>query len=50
MMMEYIVPSLGIIAITEMTNSGAIEEILSQDVELEEEHFAVGYHRNVEKQ
>ena len=48
--MEYIVPSLRIVAIIEITDSGAIEEILSQLMQLEEERFPARYHQNVEKQ
>ena len=39
-----------IAAIMEMTDSGAIEEILLQLVQLEEECFSTGYHQNVEKE
>ena len=35
MPLEYIIPSLGIAVITEMTNVGVVEEILSQLVHLE---------------
>ena len=48
--MEYIVLSLSIDAIIEMTDSGAIEERLSQLMQLEEEHFSMGYHQNVVKE
>ena len=47
--MEYIVPTLRITAITEMIDSSAIEERLSQLVQLEEDHFIAGYHQNVYK-
>ena len=50
MLMEYIVSSLRITAIMEMIDVGAIEEILWQLVELEEERFITGYHQNVEKE
>ena len=42
--MEYIVPSLRIVAITEMTDVGAIEETLSQLLHLEEDRFVAGYY------
>ena len=50
MPMEYIVPGLSIVAITEMTNVGAIVERLSQLIHLEEDLFFAGYHKNVEKE
>ena len=50
MPMEYIVPSLRIVAITEMIDVGAIEGILSQLLQLEEVHFVLGYHQRVEKE
>ena len=50
MLMEYIVLILRIVAITEINYSCAIEERLSQLVQLEEEHFVVGYQQNVEKE
>ena len=43
--MYYIVLSLIIAAITEMKNLGAVEEILSQFLQLEEDHFILGYHQ-----
>ena len=33
-----------------MTYVGAIKEILSQLIELEEERFVAGYHKNIEKE
>ena len=42
--MDYIVPSLRIVVITEMKDVSAVEEILSQLVQLEEEYFFVGFH------
>ena len=50
MLMEYIVPSLNIVAITEMIDVSAVKEILLQLLQLEEERFAVGYHQNVYKE
>ena len=48
-LMEYIVLSLRIVVTTEMTDVNAIEEILSQLLQLEEECFVVGFQQNVEK-
>ena len=42
--MEYIVPSLRISAITEMTDTDAIEERLAELVQMEEDRFIVGFH------
>ena len=42
MAMEYIAPSLRIVAITYMTNVGAVEEILSQLIQLKEARFVAG--------
>eukprot|EP00253_Pinus_taeda_P021489 PITA_21489 len=44
MPMEYIMPSLCIVALTGMTDRGALEERLVQLEELEEERFLVGFH------
>jgi hypothetical protein len=43
--MEYLVPSLRIVAFTDMDDTGAIQERLSQLVELEEDIFIVGFHQ-----
>ena len=48
--MEYIVPSLRIVVVTEMTDIGVVEERLVQLIQMEEEHFIFGFHQNVEKQ
>ena len=48
MPMEYIVPILIVLAITEMTDVDAVEERLLQLIHLEEEHFITGFHQNVE--
>ena len=47
--MEYIVPSLRVIALTEMIDVDVVEEILLQLIHLEEECFIAGFHQNVEK-
>ena len=44
MSMEYIVLSLSIVAVTKMNDVGALEEILLQLVQLEEERFITSYH------
>ena len=48
--MEYIVPSLRIIALTGMTDHEALEERLTQLEELEQEWFLDGFHQQVQKQ
>ena len=50
MHMEYIVSSLRIASITEMIDVGVVEEILSQLIQLEEDHFIARYHQNIEKE
>ena len=45
MPLEYIVPSLRIVAFTEMIDVGVVEEIFSQLVQIEEDHFIIGYHQ-----
>ena len=50
MSMEYIVPSLRIAPITEMIDVGALEERLTQLIQLEEERFVTGYHQTVDKE
>jgi len=47
--MEYIVPSLRIALFTKMSESGALEERLSQLMELEEYRFIAGFHQQVQK-
>ena len=50
MPMEYIVPSLRIVALTGMTDCRALEERLALLDELEEEIFLAGFHQQVQKQ
>ena len=50
MPMEYIVPSLSVAGIIEMTDVDVVEERLLQLIHLEEERFIAGFHQNVEKQ
>jgi hypothetical protein len=49
MPMEFIVSSLCIVMLTELTDSGAVEKRLSELVELEEDHFVTGFHQQVQK-
>jgi hypothetical protein len=49
MPMEFIVSSLCIVTLTELTDSGTVEKILSELVELEEDHFIAGFHQQVQK-
>jgi len=48
--MEYIVPSLCIVALLGMTNRGALEEKFAQLAKLEEEIFLARFHQQVQKQ
>eukprot|EP00253_Pinus_taeda_P012816 PITA_12816 len=49
MPMEYIVPSLCIMAFTRMAYRRALEEKLAQLTQLEEDRFLVGFHQQVQK-
>jgi hypothetical protein len=42
--MEYLAPSLRIVAFTDMDDTGTVQERLAQLVELEEDIFIVGFH------
>jgi hypothetical protein len=48
--MEYLVPSLRIVAFTDMDDTGAVHERLAQLVELEEDRFIVVFHQQVQKE
>ena len=48
-LMEYIMSSLRIIVLMEMTNIDAVKQILSQLVQMEEECFVIGFRQNIEK-
>jgi hypothetical protein len=48
--MEYLVPSLRIVAFIDMDDTGAIHERISQLVELEEDRFIVGFHQQIQKE
>jgi hypothetical protein len=47
MPMEFIVPSLHIVALGEITYLSAIEKRISELVELEEDRFVVGFHQHI---
>ena len=49
MPMEYIVPSLWIAIAIGIDDAEALEECIAQLIQLEEDHFVVGFHRCVEK-
>ena len=48
--MEYLVPSLRIVVFTDIDDTRAIHERLSQLVELEEDRFIAGFHQQVQKE
>jgi hypothetical protein len=48
--MEYLVTSLRITAFIGMDDTGAIQERLSQLVELEEDKFVLGFHHQIHKE
>jgi hypothetical protein len=48
--MEYLVPSLRIVAFTDMDDPHVVQERLTQLVELEEDRFIVGFHQQVQKE
>ena len=50
MPMEYIVPSLRVVAIMEMENVDVVEERFLQLIHLEKERFVAGFHQNIENQ
>jgi len=50
MLMEFIVPSLRIEMIIDLSDSSKIEEILSQLVQLEEYQFLADFHQQVQKE
>lgn len=47
MSMEYIVPSLCIVTLTDMVDRDTLEEWLTQLIELEEDRFLVGFRQQV---
>ena len=50
MQIEFILPSLRIAVVIDILDSGAIEERLSQLVQLEEDWFVTGFHQQVQKE
>jgi hypothetical protein len=48
--MEYLVPSLRIVAFTCMDDTGVIQDRLTQLIELEEDMFIAGFHQQVQKE
>ena len=48
--MEYLVPSLRIDAFTDMDDTSAIHERISQLIELEEDRFIAGFHQQIQKE
>jgi hypothetical protein len=50
MPMEFILPSMYVETITDISDSHAIEEILSQLVQLEEDWFVPSFHQQVQKE
>lgn len=50
MPMDYIMPSLRIVAFIGMADHGALEEWLAQLIELEEDRFLAGFHQQVQKE
>ena len=49
MPIEYIMPSLKIVAITDIPNVGEVEERLHQLVQMEEDQFILSYHQRVKE-
>ena len=47
--MEYIIPSLRIAKATDMDDVEALEEHITQLIQLEEDHFIAGFHQQVVK-
>jgi hypothetical protein len=47
--LEFVVPSLRVISITNMTEQGTIQERLSQLMSMEEDMILVGFHQEVQK-
>jgi transposase InsO family protein len=48
--MEYLVPSLRIVAFIDMDDNGVVHERLAHLVELEEDRFIAGFHQRVQKE
>ena len=50
MLIEYVLSSLRIVAITEMKDVGVVEERSLQLVQLEEDYFVTSYHQHVKNE
>jgi hypothetical protein len=48
--MEYLVPSLRIVAFTDIDGTSIVQERLAQLVELEEDRFIAGFHQQVQNE
>jgi hypothetical protein len=48
--LEFLVPSLCVVAITQMIEQGAVQERLNQLMTMEEDHILVGFHQQVQKE
>jgi hypothetical protein len=48
--MEYLVPSLRIAAFIDMDDTSIVQERIAQLVELEEDRFIEGFHKQVQKE
>jgi hypothetical protein len=49
MPLEFLIPSLRIAAITQMTERGAVQERLNQLLSMEEDRILAGFHQQVQK-
>jgi hypothetical protein len=49
MPLEFIIPSLHIVALTELTDSSVVEKRISVLVEIEEDYFVAEFHQHVQK-
>jgi hypothetical protein len=47
--LEFMVPSMRVATITNMTERGPVQERLSQLMEMEEDNILVGFHKEVQK-
>jgi flagellar motor switch protein FliG len=47
--LEFLVPSLHVEAITQMTERGPVQEILNQLLSMEEDQILAGFHQQVQK-
>jgi hypothetical protein len=47
--LEFLIPSLSVAAITQMTERGAVQEIMNQLLSMEEDRILAGFHQQVKK-